>query len=89
MNSQKGKAMTDYIKREDALKVFDTDSMIKAWHKTEHIPSADVAPVRHERWKLNRSGRGANCSRCDMWMPFTMLPYCPYCGARMDGESDE
>lgn len=37
--------MTDYIKRADALKVFETDSMIKAWHATEHIPSADVVPV--------------------------------------------
>lgn len=76
-NGLKGKAMTDYIKREDALKVFDTDSMIKAWHKTEFIPSEDVAPVRHGRWIVGDSlpmhdiagnlswGNWYTCNQCE------------------------
>ena len=82
--------MTDYIKREDALKVFDTDSMIKAWHKTESIPSADVAPVRHGRWEVvdAEEPRRYGCSECKR-LSWNMENYCGNCGARMDGENDE
>lgn len=49
----------------------------------------DVAPVRHGHWKQDKGGKvSANCSICDSWMPFRILPYCPYCGARMDEEVD-
>lgn len=45
--------MTDYIKREDALKAVDafigTDPIAD---RIKLIPSADVAPVRHGRWDV-------------------------------------
>lgn len=80
--------MTDYIKREDALKVFDTDSMIKAWHKTEFIPSADVAPVRHGHWEVidAEEPRRYGCSECKR-LSWHMENYCPNCGAKMENES--
>ena len=53
------------------------------------IPSADVAPVRHGRWEC-----GKPCPVCgrnrfegldaDIWADWEP-PYCPNCGAKMDG----
>ena len=51
-------------------------------------PAADVAPVVHAKWENVRgesSGMNWKCSRCfKRVMPKS--PYCPNCGARMDGE---
>lgn len=66
-----------------------------------HIPAADVAPVRHGRW-YSRGGR-FRCSVCDNkaflkdiggtggWSheyEQQKSPYCPNCGAKMDGGND-
>ena len=52
-------------------------------------PAADVAPVRHGRWETHyRSGatvsKGVVSGCCDMWNG-RKTPYCPQCGAKMDG----
>ena len=64
-----------------------------------NIPSADVAPVKHGHW-YNRGGR-FRCSVCDNKALLKDIggtggwsheyeqqksPYCPNCGAKMDGE---
>ena len=47
--------MSDYIKREDAIKAFDPKQR-QDWYTPwivetlEDLPSADVAPVRHGMW---------------------------------------
>jgi uncharacterized paraquat-inducible protein A len=46
-------------------------------------PEADVAPVVHARW-IDRDGK-TWCSRCDASNKQYKPPYCPHCGARMDG----
>ena len=51
------------------------------------------APVVHGKWAtMYRSGvkveRGYVSTCCDMWAE-RKSPYCQYCGARMDGDSDE
>ena len=52
----------------------------------EAFPIADVAPVRHGRWDFDMSG--AWCSVCGEYSEGRYC-YCPNCGAKMDGESDE
>ena len=52
--------------------------------------AADVEPVRHGRWidvRGEASGMNWKCSKCcKRVMP--KYPYCPNCGATMDGEND-
>ena len=58
----------------------------------ENLPAADVAPVRHGRWKCNKP-----CPVCgedrfkgldaDIWADWEPL-YCPNCGAKMDEVSE-
>lgn len=67
----------------------------------DDIPAVDVAPVRHGRW-YSRGGR-FRCSVCDNkaflkdiggtggWSheyEQQKSPYCPNCGAKMDGGND-
>lgn len=56
-------------------------------------PAVDAVPVRHGKWKLIRmedNGDGfytcSNCDRGDIHSPLVSVPYCWYCGARMDEE---
>ena len=53
------------------------------------VPAADVAPVVHGR-KIENGNIGCFglCSLCSECLPYG-ANYCPNCGARMDGDSDE
>lgn len=57
-------------------------------------PAADVAPVVHGRWILQENDIGFkmyecnNCKEDEYWKTrccFGDEPFCPNCGARMDG----
>lgn len=57
-------------------------------------PTADVAPVRHGRWKYNTDFQVWNCSECGenphkgtgvVVVEKNLPAYCPHCGVRMDG----
>ena len=57
------------------------------------MKAADVAPVRHGRWETNSDRPDTLiCSMCkcgfDMWK-HDPHNYCPNCGAKMDGDSNE
>lgn len=62
------------------------------------IPAADVAPVVHGRWVVRFDGpykrRRCYCSHCGKHSGVGGIaknqekPYCPNCGARMDGDSN-
>lgn len=83
--------MAEYIERERAEEIFACGK--ENWKDYEAaaciaaLPAADVQPVRHGRW-LWRSFN-IMCSECD-FMPYfdstePLYPYCPNCGAKMDG----
>ena len=84
--------MAEYIEREAVI-----DLITRRYENPEictqeinDIPSADVAPVRHGRWKLvgaDKRGRGGNweCTGrdgCGKSYPYR-CDYCPNCGALM------
>lgn len=63
----------------------------------DELPAADVAPVVHGRWIIDKGLY--RCSICnhlwsELWwaeiVPLEkmteIMPYCPKCGAKMDGE---
>lgn len=85
--------MSDYIKREDAIEEFEHRESYSATYIRgflKHLPSADVAPVRHGRWEVidEAEPRRYGCSICRR-LSWYMDNYCPYCGARMDGDENE
>lgn len=59
----------------------------------DEAPTINAEPVRHGKWELAEDGW--YCSACELYPPFDCdpeekgIPYCPYCGARMDKERKE
>lgn len=62
----------------------------------ESFPAADVEPVRHGHWDTisdSDMSKTVMCSVCNKMFYFTKkgqlnidkMPYCPKCGAKMDG----
>lgn len=98
--------MTDYIRRDDAVKIAEkyglADGSVLGRHtgladciasEISAFPAADVAPVVHGKWASEAKGGvyGPVCSVCGYYIPgisFWNAPYCPKCGARMDGGND-
>lgn len=92
--------MAEYIKREAAVKsvlrmrkpensVAQNRMLSIIQMDMLKLPAADVAPVVHGRWVTHyRSGtpvaEGYVSTCCDMWKK-RKSPYCPHCGAKMDG----
>ena len=84
------------------MRPIDADALLEKMQRTSRyfsvvydvdaMPTLDVAPVRHGRWKLLVSGNGV-CSVCHfttvhVWDFDSSLSYCPHCGAKMEkGES--
>lgn len=102
MNIQKGKTMSDYIKREDALDIVADNNVhgeitLNMYDKIidgiYDLPSADVALVRHGEW-IHPREYGLNlpehyCSECRAWEYSDVESnYCPNCGAKMRERKD-
>ena len=56
-------------------------------------PTVDAVPVRHGRWECNKPCPVCGGDRfegldADIWADWEP-PYCPNCGAKMDGELNE
>lgn len=102
--------MAEYIEREATIKLLRSlgsrdyrrekgtiQEAIKMVSFPEYTPSADVVPVRHGRWILEREPDGKpycfHCSVCDDDFHYigivTASDYCPNCGAKMDGDKNE
>ena len=85
--------MKEYIEREKIFSIWrsmpnpaSAASLSAAIHQT---PAADVAPVRHGRWKNGGNGLYDTCSACgkEIYLAIPMN-YCPACGARMNKEDE-
>lgn len=71
----------------------------KAAQMLEKLPAADVAPVVHGRWVVRFDGpykrRRCYCSHCGKHSGVGGIaqnqekPYCPNCGAKMDGGDND
>lgn len=64
----------------------------KAAQMLEKLPAADVAPVVHGVWVcVNKIDpiSGYRCSKCRRRVGFDITPYCPNCGAKMDGGDND
>ena len=85
--------MDEYLSRHEAIRAVQLSyGNYEATRKAIfELPAADVAPVRHGRWALNKKYGDYECSECGQGdvkaMDFTNLKmrYCPNCGAKMDG----
>ena len=67
------------------------------WRKTKNairkiianIPAADVAPVKHGRWKRvdpRSTVVTFRCSECNHYANMDATNFCPQCGAQMDAD---
>lgn len=55
-----------------------------------NAPTADVVEVRHGKWYKGDMPTygGYKCSVCELNTVEYNKPYCPNCGAKMDGKGD-
>nr|DAF16004.1 MAG TPA: hydrogenase/urease nickel incorporation protein [Caudoviricetes sp.] len=78
----------EYIDREKAKRLLHIEYAYAAEQLLDEIPAADVAPVVHGVWvrvhKIDPIS-GYRCSKCRRIVGFDLTPYCPNCGAKMDG----
>lgn len=82
----------EYIDREKAKRLLHIEYAYAAEQLLDEIPAADVAPVVHGLWVcVNKIDpiSGYRCSKCRRIVGFDLTPYCPGCGAKMDGGGDD
>lgn len=93
--------MTEYIKREDAIKIVERYGLENGSVLGRHtgladciaseiaaIPTADVAPAKHGQWVFDTRTIVPRCSVCgEDAIAETISPYCPNCGAKCDEEN--
>ena len=90
--------MAEYIERELAIEALSRGEGCGnvCRRSIERILAADVAPVRHGRWKpyheadIGYDEYGVRCSNCKFEVENHevnfIMKYCPNCGAKMDKE---
>ena len=86
------KMAIEYIDREKAKRLLHIEYAYAAEQLLDEIPAADVAPVVHGLWVcVNKIDpiSGYRCSKCRRIVGFDLTPYCPGCGAKMDGGGDD
>lgn len=89
-------AITDLAGKASTRSAYE--AVWKSARALKKIPAADVAPVVHGRWAIDEFGH--YCTVCREYGPepegdaeiVDLLkygtPYCPNCGAKMDGGAD-
>lgn len=84
--------MAEYIDREKAKRLLHIEYAYAAEQLLDEIPAADVAPMVHGVWgRVNKIDpiSGYRCSKCRRIVGFDLTPYCPNCGAKMDGGDND
>ena len=83
------KFIEDGLNNPDKNKAFGHDA-IEIMAEIHYMPAADVAPVRHGRWKNGGNGLYDTCTACgeEIYLAIPMN-YCPECGALMDGKEGD
>ncbi len=96
-------SFADFVKTPNTSDFAPTPTWNDAVDIVENTPTADVAEVRHGKWlviendedELWKGGGHYECSSCGYGFSFGGYfeldeePYCPHCGAKMDGERRE
>lgn len=94
----------EYIRKPDAVdaldRIFDnvpmelTTEILRLRRELRGLSPADVAPVVHSRWI--KTADGAECEKCGREAVYQIIddhwqyePFCPHCGAKMDGHREE
>jgi len=72
----------------------ENEELQKAIERIKGLQSADVVPVVHSRWI--KTADGAECEKCGREAVYQIIddhwqyePFCPHCGAKMDGHREE
>ena len=87
--------MIEYVKREDAIEAVDkeyaTHDIAQAEENIRELPSADVRENRRGEWVgINPFVDTLECSECGYnSLKELITPFCPWCGAEMEGCQDE
>ena len=83
--------MDNYFSSKDILeRAIGTDAYFQIKSILSGLKAADVAEVRHGRWRdisWEPSVLNWKCSLCTK-LVLQKYPYCPNCGARMDKEDE-
>ena len=88
-------AMSEYVEREAAIKALMNDAPEQVGYSREdaadcirYMDAADVAPVRHGRWRpqVVLGQKAWDCSEC-MTLGSPHWKWCPVCGCKMDLEA--
>lgn len=63
------------------------DAIMRVRSMVDSASTADVAQVVHGRWihDINNLYGCSECMERETMSPKKLKPYCPYCGAKMDG----
>ncbi len=73
--------------RKDFIGMIVLNYMLDVITNDACVPAADVRPERHGEWvERSDGGEGYVCDNCNGgYTLYNETPYCPNCGAKMDG----
>lgn len=81
----------DYISDERRLGMKEALDMMSSIIRNS--PTIDAEPIRRGKWiyiRMQKDGNGiyscSECGRGDIHYPEVVVPYCWYCGAKMEAE---
>ena len=75
--------VNDYVETWDCNCITGGIQTVMAVDDLSYLPTVDAVPVVHGKW--DRTTSDYECSNCQYPMDY-ITPYCPNCGARMDGD---